>query len=136
MTKEDKIIKKIYELCPELLELNRGCRVKTIMSEIYKYEYYCGKFHNDRVVIYATNGGETGEAYTRDIKKCKIIGQPIRLHDLMKSIDINNLNTGLGEWIDIKDILSFWNFQEEDNLAVQLEKNPELIEFSIKVFKI
>lgn len=135
-----KIIDKVYELCPELKKLEFGCLVKYddeqkmrfIREENEENGYFNQYLKEDNITIFHVRSCDD---------RNKIIGKPITLAYVlraMQSLDDNNperhwVVNRWGEFLINRDGYpgmvvgrGKWDFSIEDNLELQLE-NPELI---------
>ena len=142
MTKQQQIKEKVYASCPELKKLSFGCELESgvIVGQWYKPQWKCECFYvaKDFKNMFTMSIG--------DAKK-EIIGHPIHLEHLLKTIETRNgenqflelnFGTNLGmrmgygvekpptDWVAYNLSKSF-----DENL-----ENDELVEFLLEILNV
>lgn len=97
MTKKEKILKKIKEACPELMELSFGCEVR---HSSYRATCICiglnGAITKEHIIVPKTKKfGGMSTYHPLGFAKCEIIGHEPELRHLLRIIKENDISLGL-----------------------------------------
>lgn len=132
MTPQQKIAERIYDLLPHKKELAFGCKVKHKKRGIARYVGINKRvknlwFDNEEEPIYAIDIGGNSE----------IIGQPIRLADILLAIKKHITVTEDKDWLPFdvlcrKVIIQNHYNLEKDNI---LDQSDEFCEFLLELLK-
>ena len=89
MNKEQKTIKKIQELVPDILELKKGCKIY-IEGCDHEFEYICKDYNGstNRYVLFTKDGGY---AIVPQPSYVTVIGRDITLEDVLVAMMKKNL---------------------------------------------
>jgi hypothetical protein len=137
MTPQEKIANRLYELLPHKKELEFGCKVLMKHNVIGDHDVICALYHGENFSFNLSLRGNK-DYYPKDV--VEIIGQPLRLADILLAIGKSNYgidsngNFGLLSDLDsgiLENRCVKYNLSK-DNI---LDQSDELCDFCLGLLK-